>query len=72
MRFGETAARSAPKLIPNNPASIATRRESRSTKRPMNGESKPENSETVNAIPISESETLKPLAMIATNGGVNL
>jgi hypothetical protein len=38
----------------------------------MNGESKPENSETVNAMPISERETLNPLAMIATKGGVNL
>ena len=72
IRFGETPATRAPVAIPISPASIAVRRERRSTNRPINGESKPDSSETVSATPISESETLKPLAMIAINGGVNL
>jgi hypothetical protein len=38
----------------------------------MNGDIRPESSEIVSAMPISESEILNPLAIIATNGGVNL
>ena len=69
--FGEIAESNAPSPMPNRPRSIAARRESRSTNLPINGESKPESSEIVRAMPISESEISKPLAMIATNGGVN-
>ena len=69
--FGEIAESNAPNPMPKRPKSIAARRDRWSTNLPINGESRPESSEIVRAMPISESEISKPLAMIATNGGVN-
>ena len=67
----EKAASNTDAGIKTIPAVIATRRFARSTYRPTMGDSNPANSPMVKAIPISATETSRPRAMTAMNGGAN-
>ena len=70
-RFVENAASKTDAVISTMPADMATKRFALSTYRPMTGDSRPANSPMVNATPISATETLRPRAITAMNGGAN-
>ncbi|NBU16319.1 MAG: hypothetical protein EBS48_04775 [Actinobacteria bacterium] len=66
---GATAASTTPTNRADMPNAMALTRLARSTRLPMKGESRPANSPIMRATPICPTDTSKPRAMTATNGG---